>query len=179
MIDLPNIGTTRVVGLGFRARSGKDTVAKYMHAILPEDSKVYHFSDALKAHVRVLGLMGKKDAALLQMVGTDIYRRADPDIWVRCLVHQIAEEQPKIAIVSDMRFANELEWVRQHGLAVRIVRIDNGAEYVSPDRPADHPSEIALLGASFDQVHFAPTGDFRHLRSIAEEIVNAICLRET
>jgi hypothetical protein len=70
---------------------------------------------------------------------------SDEDVWVRSLQDLILEDQPKVALITDMRFPNEAaimdatikvsRWVDQDGILV---------PYVAPDRPATHPSEIAL-----------------------------------
>lgn len=166
---------TRIIGIGHRARCGKDTLAQYMHALVPEESRIYHFADSLKAWCRVQGMMTQKDGALLQVVGTDIFRqRVDPDVWVRCLGYQIEEEHPRIAIVSDMRFPNEAEWVQGlGGLTVHLRRLlPDGLEFITPDRPADHPSETALDGYPFHRHYEVAGGDLDGLRAIAHELIS-------
>lgn len=169
------LATTTVIGLGFRARCGKDTLASYMHALMPEESRVYHFADALKAWCRVQGMMKEKDGLLLQVIGTDVFRqRVDSNIWVKCLQYQIEEDHPRVAIISDMRFPNEAEWVKSRGgLTVRLTRYlaDGETEFISPDRPPDHPSEVALEGYQFHRAHGALGGDLRSLRAIARELI--------
>ena len=140
----------RIVGLGYKARQGKNTVARgiIQHCATQEIyAKEYGFATALKAYCRVLG-MRKKDGQLLQTVGTDVFRHLNPDIWVRVLMDTIEEDQPDVAIITDMRFPNEVEAIKaQNGLVVRVSRINpNGTTWIADDRPADHSSEIALDG---------------------------------
>jgi hypothetical protein len=77
-----------------------------------------------------------KQRALLQWYGSD-YRRADDDTyWVRQLAQTIELEKPQIALISDMRFPNEMAWVLKYGEAVRVDR--------DSLPPATHISETAL-----------------------------------
>jgi hypothetical protein len=77
-----------------------------------------------------------KQRALLQWYGSD-YRRADDDTyWIRQLEQTIELEKPTIAILSDLRFPNEMEWTLKYGEAVRVDR--------NSLPPATHISETAL-----------------------------------
>jgi len=124
--------------------------------------------------------MKEKDPRLLQIVGTEVFRRLDPDVWVNALCYQIAEEKPAVAILSDMRFPNELAFVRQYGIGVRVTRLNaDGSIFISPDRAADHPSEIALDVAEFDYEYVAQSGDLAPLREAANVLLEKVtsCLR--
>ena len=77
-----------------------------------------------------------KQRALLQWYGSD-YRRADDDTyWIRQLEQAIELDKPQIAILSDLRFPNEMAWVLQHGEAIRVDRAGLP--------PSTHISETAL-----------------------------------
>ena len=77
-----------------------------------------------------------KQRALLQWYGSD-YRRVDDDTyWIRQLEQTIELDKPQIAILSDLRFPNEMEWTLRYGEAVRVDRAGLP--------PATHISETAL-----------------------------------
>lgn len=77
-----------------------------------------------------------KQRKLLQWYGSD-YRRADDDTyWIRQLEQTIELENPQIAILSDLRFPNEMAWTLQYGEAVRVDRAGLP--------PSTHLSETAL-----------------------------------
>jgi hypothetical protein len=81
-----------------------------------------------------------KQRALLQWYGSD-YRRTDDDLyWIRQLEQTIELEKPQIAILSDLRFPNEMEWTLQYGEAVRVDRAGLP--------PSTHVSEIALADST-------------------------------
>lgn len=84
-----------------------------------------------------------KQRPLLQWWGTEYRRSIDPDYWVRQLAQQVELEKPQIALITDMRFPNEMAWVKQYGETVLVSR---------PDLPpATHASETALDGASLEE----------------------------
>ena len=81
-----------------------------------------------------------KQRPLLQWWGTE-YRRADDDnYWVKRLAEQIELEKPQIALITDMRFPNEMQFVQQYGETVRVDR--EGLP------PSTHASETALADTS-------------------------------
>ncbi len=81
-----------------------------------------------------------KQRSLLQFWGTEYRRSIDPDYWVRQLAQQIELEKPQYALLTDMRFPNEMEFVLQYGETVRVDR--DGLP------PATHASETALADVS-------------------------------
>jgi hypothetical protein len=163
--------STLVVGIGHKCRNGKDSFAKFLHACDPINSTIYSFADALKAYCRVQGWMKEKDGALLQQVGTELFReRINKNTWVNCLRWQIIEENPKIAIIPDMRFLNEVEYVKEGGgITVNIVRMKpDGSNWIDSTRPADHISEITLDNYKYDYVFKAHDGNVESLKNDAE-----------
>lgn len=147
----PLLPNTTLIGLGHKARHGKDFAAQVIHEHFPTMTKIYRFADALKAVCRVEWGMTAKDGALLQKVGTDIYRENDPLVWVRSLYWQIAEEQPRFALIPDTRFPNEADFIHAvGGYLFKVTRLNqDGSLYVATDRDPNHKSEIALDG--YDQ----------------------------
>lgn len=162
-----------VIGIGHRARNGKDTLASYLNALSPMETKIFSFASALKGYCRVMGWMTVKDGPLLQFVGTDCFRRlVGSDVWVNVLLQEIEESGCKVAIIPDMRFPNEMKMVQDSGgMTIRVRRVAlDGTYYTDPSRPADHPSETALENANFDQTIEAKSGDLRSIFDAAVEI---------
>lgn len=52
---------------------------------------------------------------VLQYVGTDMFRGLDPSVWVNACLNQIKSEQPELALVSDVRFENEVKAIQNFG----------------------------------------------------------------
>jgi len=171
-----------LIGISGKARHGKDYLATELLKIIPGSAK-YSLANALKCYCRVLGLMKEKDGNILQMVGTDLYRNnIDNDFWVKMLGYQIAEENPKVAIIADVRFPNEVKWIEDNGgINIRVTRWvslggDKGEMYYTDDRPKNHPSETALDESLFDHYLDAVSGDLTVFTSYAEHIKKCLKL---
>ena len=77
-----------------------------------------------------------KQRPLLQFWGAEFRRAQDSDYWVRKLAQTIELEKPALALISDLRFPNEMQFVLEYGEAVRVDR--------DSLPPATHISETAL-----------------------------------
>jgi hypothetical protein len=87
------------------------------------------------------GVMTGRD--VMQFVGTELFRKMYGNVWVDATVRQIEADQPAIALVSDVRFPNEVCGLQAAGgIVVRLTRND--------DNPDTHESETALNKDIFD-----------------------------
>ena len=72
---------------------------------------------------------------LLQWWGTEFRRARNPDYWVNVLLTELAARfqnpsKPNI-VITDVRFENEAEWIKDHGGVVWLVK--RGATYDDPN----------------------------------------------
>lgn len=71
---------------------------------------------------QVVGKGALSPRIMLQSLGTEFGRRIDPDIWIKH-AYRIVSKLDTTAVVSDIRFANELNFIKNHqGFLVRIKR---------------------------------------------------------
>jgi len=83
---------------------------------------------------------------IMQFIGTDIFRSIDSDIWVKATIKKILNEQPKVAIITDCRFPNEVEAIKNiGGIVIKLTRNPYNS---------DHASEVALDPNQYDQSLF-------------------------
>ena len=83
---------------------------------------------------------------VLQHVGTDIFRKMYPNVWVDCTLRRAVNDTPQLALFTDCRFPNEVEGVQNAGgKAIRFTR--NPFE-------DNHYSETALDEDEFDWKKF-------------------------
>ena len=107
---------------------------------------------------------------LLQYFGTDVYRKIDPNIWVRLLRKKL--DPNNNYMITDARFPNELDWAaREDGYRV-IVHRDNRSEISN----IGHASENSLDGYETDNdIHIYNNGTLEDLKeNLRTNIVNYI-----
>lgn len=127
-----------LIALSGKLGSGKDYVAS--HLIIPEICKKYRylhcsFADQLKINVMTKHSIEYKELyeekshstrKLLQTEGTEIARSQDPNIWIKYLDNWIQVHNSRgveVFIVTDLRFSNELDYVKnfkEFGISIRV-----------------------------------------------------------
>jgi hypothetical protein len=153
-LNLPKLPNTVLVGVGHRARHGKDTVAKFIIDYCQRrgiDARRYAFADALYTYCMVTHDMREKDPVLLQNVGVEM-RGKNPNVWIETMFWQMAKDPPEVAVIPDTRFLNEGDAIHYYGGALIKVERHNpdGTLFVDPSRPADHISETEGDGIRWD-----------------------------
>ena len=82
----------------------------------------------------------------MQFFGTNIMRRVYDEIWTSNTIKRINAEQTELAIISDVRFPNEVEAItNEGGVVIKLTR--------NPFKDK-HASETALDKNNFDQSKF-------------------------
>jgi hypothetical protein len=142
----------KLIGISGRKQSGKSTSGEYLldlfSILLPKNKvKLYAFADRLKQDIciNILGLeydqcygtdeqkntitninwQGKKMTAreVMEVVGTDIFRNLKIDVWTSSTMNLINKEKPDIAIITDVRFADEVDSIKKNdGIVLRLTR---------------------------------------------------------
>jgi len=179
--------TKTIIGICGNARCGKDTMAELIKEILADikiKSKKINFADSLKDELRdlvdqTLGIDVYTDNSeektiirpLLVTWGTDIRRKLDPDVWIKKAFEKMTDEC--VYIVPDIRFINELEWVRQHNsYCIFIDRVDDGT--IVPPANDDERTNNPILKANSDfQLTWQTVDDEnkKMLKQIAVEVL--------
>lgn len=153
-----------IIGLGFMARSGKDTVADYL--VEQHGFKKAAFADRLKAAAGcIFGLSMQQlygdqkeeidqfwndtPRNILQKMGTECMRRGyRDDIWIQALFRYIEldgweTKEETNWVVSDVRFPNEAQAIKDHkGMLIQINRPELGQGKIATKM---HASETAMV----------------------------------
>ena len=167
---------TKIIAFAGRKQSGKTTSAEmlieYFNEILniSDGIKTYNFADCLKQDIciKLLNMSheqcygndddknsltelewdGKKLTArdAMQFIGTDIFRKMKQNIWSNATIKKIKEEKPKLAIIADCRFPNEVEAVKAAGGIVIKLMLNHFS--------SNHDSETALDPKNYHQKNF-------------------------
>lgn len=120
--------------------------------------------DAAKTH----RLYGFEVRRLLQKLGTEVVRESyGANAWVDVVARQIAEEKPERAVITDVRFDNEAEWL--HSMGAPVVRIsrpgvgpvnnhksDAGISEHLVSVTVDNDSSLEALASRMDAVRKTP-----------------------
>lgn len=141
-----------LIGLAGTARSGKSTAAD--HLVRNHLLEHYAFADPLRSGLmeifnldpddfegerkeQPLAWLGRSPRELMQSMGTEWAREmVHPDVWVKIAEQNLNYLQNSLSsvvgfVVSDVRFENEAEFIRQRGGT--IIHIER------PDAPAVNP----------------------------------------
>jgi hypothetical protein len=158
--------------------------------------KIYNFADVLKTDIciNMLGLTydqcyGSDDNKnemtnivwngqtlsardVMQVVGTDIFRKLDTNVWVRSTINKIIREKPELAVITDCRFPNEVDCIKETG--GKVIRLTR-----NPFQ-SDHLSETVLDKDNYDWSNFDYVVDnsditlldqFTQIKKLLEEIL--------
>lgn len=157
----------RLIGITGPAGSGKSTAAaylmnayKYSEFTLAWPLKIGaaymleaitgerpNLDDRAVKETEIRGL-GVTPRQLLQHIGTEGVRGVNPDFWLKALeyrIHRAVTSGTRKFVVSDVRFDNEAQWVRDMGGIV--VHLTGRA-----DKTAAHSSENGVMVKSEDWI---------------------------
>lgn len=198
----------KLIGLVGQKNSGKTTVANYL---LQKGFKEVVFAEPVKRITEIvfgfpydvlLGdtpekrkirdtlkdpIWGKTAVEAMQFVGTEIFREGfDKDVWIKIASRKIQEHD--LVVVSDVRFENEVEFIRQSGGEIWVL-YENPEDIVpkTPEQLAKltgtkaHASENSFQGAILEgdvkihnQRENENQNDFKRLYKIIDEKLFAI-----
>lgn len=174
----------KIIGIAGNARSGKDTVGKNFVKILKDQgikAKTFSFAYELKKSVdsflkEQIGISAftenNEEKALIRPFlvfwGTDIMRKINNNIWVDKLEDSLYNDH--VNIITDLRFVNELEWIKKNkGLSVLVKR--DGVEPAN-DYEEENNNQISQLADS--NFHMGNFKDQKLIELMANEILNSI-----
>ncbi len=107
----------------------------------PENSD-YH-STPMKEGLAIINLVYHEPGLMtarevMQYVGTEIFRKMYGNVWIDSLIRRIESEDSHLAVITDVRFPNEVEGIQKAGgKVIRLLR--------DPTKEKDeHESETAL-----------------------------------
>lgn len=180
---------SKIIGIAGNARSGKDTLGENFESILADNgikAKRYSFAHELKSSVddfliRELGISAfTEDSEEKEIIrpflvfwGTDVMRKINDNIWVEKLESTLYDNH--VSIITDLRFLNELEWVKgNEGFSVFIKR--DGIEPANEYEGLNNKKIQEVADCCF---HMANLSDPKLIQLSANEILNSLINEET
>lgn len=150
----------RLIGIKGLAGHGKDTVANFISDYLSSSiTQKISFAEPLKEMVSIITGIPVVDIdknkttylpeynlsvrTMLQKVGTDAMRNnLDSDVWIKIAARRIGQiPKHKIVVIPDVRFENEMKFIRQNQGVVLCVHRPIGMD----DSIYEHVSERGQL----------------------------------
>lgn len=179
-----------IIAIAGNARSGKDTLAANMVDIFSEigiKSEKLSFATSLKKecdpflkkHIKISAFT--EDAKEKEIIrpflvtwGTYVRRKLDPDVWVKSVDKLISKK--KIAIIADLRFENEYNWVRENeGFVIYLERILPNGSLVPPANEEELANNDFLRKNSDFHLAWATTDNQQQINALSyEAIIQAI-----
>lgn len=164
----------RLIGIAGKARSGKDTAAKYLLNKLGDDWSSASFADPMKAMLNAIDIdcsdaakdlpknqYGVSTRHMLQTLGTEWGRDGiGSNFWIDVFANMNAYQ---CVIVPDVRFENEAELIREHGVLICIEGrggIEGGhiserkLQYDDRDIYIDNRGSLSELYEKLDSIDF-------------------------
>ena len=147
-----------IIGLGYKARSGKDTVGLYLSDTGKFNMTSFAFS--LKEAVKVIygwtdehvygnlkevidPFWNQTPREVMQKFGTEACRNnLRKDIWVKSLEKRVMGDPDANWVITDCRFPNEAEFV--HRLGGFMIRLDRDDPDAIAEGTTTHASETAM-----------------------------------
>jgi hypothetical protein len=97
--------------------------------------------------IKKSGMMSIRE--VLQYVGTEIFRKMQPKVWTNTLLRRIKQDSYQMALVSDVRFDNEIEAIKEAGgIVVGLLR-----NYKSSDNHASEQVNLDLCDILVDNTN--------------------------
>lgn len=123
---------TFVIGIAGLARSGKDTLANHVFERLGFESNKAAFADPVKDMLKSIGItdiegykekehpiLGVTSRRMMQTLGTEWGRDTIGEgTWIN--LTRCKGEGKKFLIISDVRFSNEADFVRENGMLLHV-----------------------------------------------------------
>ena len=190
-----------ILAFGHKARQGKDTAgeavvefyntrrkcalvhygvcktnnAKEAFAALYPEARIFKFADELYRICREEYGMTEKDAPLLQRIGDGRREQFGHNYWINRLADKVVNFKG-VAVITDVRYTNEAQWVENiGGHCINVRRLnENGTPYVAPDRDPNFISEIQLDGYNYEYHIVAKTGQAALVGDLAITIAEHI-----
>lgn len=134
---------------GHRYGVGKDTACEYLirqHGGI-QLSFAMPLYDILHYAQKTCHFPQQKDRKFLQWNGTDWARNIQQDVWVKCLLPKITDTSQNNYFISDVRYPNEFDALKQLGFT--LVKINRNAVI---ETNQIHASETALANHNWDLV---------------------------
>lgn len=180
------MNNTKIIIIGGKARSGKDTVSKYIKEIY-NNKKVLNiqYSSYIKEYAKKIsnwdGLEETKPRELLQEIGSIVKEKIDNNFFVNKIIDDIKVYSLffDVITISDVRYKIEIDIPKKYFnnvTSIHVVRpnYDNGLNITEKN----HPTEIDLDDYNNFDYEIINDGSIEKLKNEVEKIIKEIDINE-
>lgn len=184
----------KIIAIAGNARSGKDTLGKYISEILNEhkiSTSLNSFAKALKSEVdellkQTIGISAFTENSnekkiirdFLVFWGSDFRRKLNENVWIDEL--RKTYDNKSVLIITDLRFENELKWVRDNnGILLYISRVDENGAMVEPANEYERVNNKILSDLSDSSLTWLTSENQALLKSLSNEMLESVLNQET
>ena len=158
--------------------------------------KIYNFADILKQNIcmNILGLSYEQcygsdeeknkitnllinnepssSRDIMQYIGTDIFRKIEPNVWVDSTIKLILSDNPQLAIITDCRFPNEVEAIKSvGGKIIRLTRNPFNSDHLSESILDKDKYDWNNFDYVIDNQEYTLYDQVSKLKAVTEEIL--------
>lgn len=109
---------------------------------------------------------------IMQVLGTDIFRKIKSDVWVTATINKIIREKPTLAVVTDCRFPNEVEIIKKiGGKVIRLTRNPFPSSHVSENILDKDNYDWSNFDYVIDNQNFTMLEQFEEIKKLLGEIL--------
>jgi hypothetical protein len=183
----------KIIAIAGNARSGKDTLGRYISEILNEhkiSTSLNSFAKALKLEVdpllkQTVGISAFTENSdekkiirdFLVFWGSDFRRKLDQDVWINEL--KKVHDDKSVLIITDLRFENELKWVKDNnGILLYISRVDENGVVIGPANQYEETNNKILLESSDSSLTWLTSENEALLKSLSNEMLESVLNKE-
>lgn len=184
----------KIIAIAGNARSGKDTLGAFLSEILTENKISNHiksFAYPLKKEVddfliKTIGISAfTEDPQEKELIrkflvfwGSDFRRSINPTVWIDKMSECLTSDS--LLIITDLRFENELKWVRENnGIVIFLSRISESGSIIEPANEYERINNEIISKSCDNSLTWMTSSDTPLLRSVSKELLESTINVET
>lgn len=157
-----------ILGLSYEQCYGTDEEKNTLTSIRWENMPGYDSNSVANTDAREY--MTARE--IMQALGTDIFRKIKSDVWVTATINKIIREKPTLAVVTDCRFPNEVEMIKQiGGKVIRLTRNPFPSSHVSENILDKENYDWSNFDYVIDNQNFTIIEQFEEIKKLLGEIL--------
>lgn len=159
-----------ILGLTYSQCYGSDEDKNSLTSIKWEDMPGYNISWTKDNDYDSSGFMTARQ--VMQFVGTDLFRKMKHDVWVSSTLNKIIKEKPALAVITDCRFPNEVESIKQvDGKVIRLTRQPFESSHISETILDQDKYDWSKFDFIIDNRETSLLEQFTQIKKLLEEIL--------